>query len=210
MVRVDPAARRAIAALSHSPRFRVSVISARRRADVLARLHVPRVRYLGLYGWEHSSGQVTVCDAVLHVKTFLSGALPPHPKIWIEDKQYTIAIHYRGAPEPIQQAAAERIARAVAPWRSRLCVRPGKCVWEIVPADIGNKGLAVRRELARLPSNALPVYIGDDLSDEAAFATVRHGVSVRVGTLRRSRARYMLGNATAVRQFLERLESEFL
>jgi trehalose 6-phosphate phosphatase len=210
MVRVHPAARRALAALSLSPRFHVCVISARRRADVLTRLRVPRVRYLGLYGWERTAAHGQPFSPVLHVKNFLAGALPVHPTIWMEDKQYTIAVHYRGAPEAIRRAAAERILRAVSPWRSRLRVAPGKCVWDILPTDLGNKGSAVRRELALLPSPALPVYVGDDLSDEAAFAALRHGVSVRVGTNHSSRARYRLDSTTDVRLFLEKLGSEFL
>jgi trehalose 6-phosphate phosphatase len=176
MVRVHPAARRALAALSLSPRFHVCVISARRRADVLTRLRVPRVRYLGLYGWERTAAHGQPFSPVLHVKNFLAGALPVHPTIWMEDKQYTIAVHYRGAPEAIRRAAADRILRAV----------------------------------SLLPSPALPVYVGDDLSDEAAFAALRHGVSVRVGTNHSSRARYRLDSTTDVRLFLEKLGSEFL
>jgi trehalose-phosphatase len=210
MVRVHPSIRRTLASLSRSPRFRVWVVSARRRADIQARLHVPRVRYLGLYGWERTPSQTHPCNPVTHVKNFLAGTLPAHPSIWIEDKHHTIAVHYRGAPEAIREIAQERVARAMAPWRSRLRVSPGKCVWDIVPSDLGNKGSAVRRELASLPSRALPVYVGDDTSDEAAFASLRHGIAVRVGTTRVSRARYLLESEADVRHFLERLESEFL
>jgi trehalose 6-phosphate phosphatase len=210
MVRVHPEVRRILAALARSPRFQVRVISARRRADVQARLRVPSVRYLGLYGWERNALPVHASSAVRHVRTFLSEALPAHPSVWIEDKLHTIAVHYRGAPEMLRPIVAERVHRAVACWRSRLRVRPGKCVWEVVPAGIGNKGSAVRRELASLPSQALPIYIGDDLSDEPAFAVLRHGVCVRVGTHRHSRARYRLNSATEVRHFLEKLEAEFL
>jgi trehalose-phosphatase len=210
MVRVHPNVRRTLATLSHSPRFRVWVISARRRADVLMRVHVPSIRYLGLYGWERGTAASHPFSPILHVKTFLAGALPRHPNIWIEDKQYTIAIHYRGAPEPVAALAEERVHRAVSSWRSRLYVARGKCVWDIVPTDLGNKGLAVRRELSRLPACAVPVYVGDDASDEAAFAALNNGVSVRVGANRRSRARYRVDSAADVRHFLERLESEFL
>jgi trehalose 6-phosphate phosphatase len=210
MVRVHPSARRALAAIARSPRFQVWIVTARRRADVLARLHVPRIHYLGLYGWERNATPPQPCSAVLHVKTFLKGALPCHPTIWIEDKQHTIAVHHRGAPECLRDLAAAHVQRAISPWRSRLRVSPGKCVWDIVPLDMGNKGAAVRRELAKLPSPALPIYIGDDASDETAFAALPHGLAIRVGSRRRSRARYRLDGAAGVRQFLERLEFEFL
>jgi trehalose 6-phosphate phosphatase len=211
MVRVHPAARRTLASLARSPRFRVWVISARRRADIRARLRVPAVRYLGLYGWERGpSLPAPPSSPIFHVKSFLAGTLPAHPSIWLEDKEHTIAVHYRGAPEHVRRAALERVHRAVDAWRSRVRVAPGKCVWEIVPIDLNDKGAAVRRELAALPTRALPVYVGDDLSDESAFAALPHGVGIRVGGLRSTRARYRLDGAGDVRHFLEKLQAEFL
>ena len=210
MVSVHPAARRALATLARSPRFRVWVISARRRADIRARLRVPSVRYLGLYGWERGSSVPPPESPVFHVKNFLAGALPAHPAVWIEDKQHTIAVHYRGAPDAVTRAAGELLQRAVCPWRSRLRIAPGKCVWEIVPLDFADKGAAVRRELAGLPTRALPVYVGDDLSDEPAFAAVPHGVGIRVGAHRSTRARYRLDGSEQVCHFLEKLKTEFL
>jgi trehalose-phosphatase len=210
LVRVHPAARHALATLACSPRFRVWVISARRRADIRARLRIPAVRYLGLYGWERSSTVPPPADPIFHVKAFLAGALPANSGVWIEDKQHTIAVHYRGASEPVTRATAELVQHALYPWRSLLRIAPGKCVWEIVPVDFADKGTAVRRELARLPIRALPVYVGDDISDEPAFAAVPHGVGIRVGTLRSTRARYRLEGAEQVCHFLERLKAEFL
>jgi trehalose 6-phosphate phosphatase len=209
-VRVNPATRRTLAVLAGSPRFRVWVISARRRADVHARLRVPGVRYLGLYGWERGHPAPMPAGPILHIKTFLKGSLPAHPCIWIEDKQHTLAVHYRGAPEAVRHVALERVQRAVAPWRSGLRIAPGKAVWEILPRAFGDKGAAVRRELAVLPAQALPIYLGDDLSDEEAFAALPHGIAIRVGTRRSTRARYHLDGVGQVYHFLEKLRTEFL
>jgi trehalose-6-phosphatase len=79
-----------------------------------------------------------------------------------------------------------------------------------VPVEPGNKAIAVRREMAGWPSQTLPVYFGDDLSDEAVLVALRIGVSVRVGTNRRSRACYRVDSAADFRHFLGRLESESL
>jgi trehalose 6-phosphate phosphatase len=209
-VRLSAEARRTLAVLARSPRFRVWVISARRRADVSRRIGVPGIRYLGLYGWEREPITAGPLGPIYHVRTFLAGSLPAHPNIWIEDKQHTIAVHYRGAPEALRRAALERVQRAVAPWRYGLRIAPGKAVWEILPITFGNKGAAVRRELATLPAQALPVYLGDDLSDEDAFAVLPHGVSIRVGTRRTTRARYHLEGVVQVHGFLEKLRREIL
>ena len=210
LVCVPPSARRTLAVLARHPRFRVWVISARRRSDIHSRVRVPAVRYLGLYGWERAADAPPPPSPVLHVKAFLEGALPKHPALWIEDKEHTIAVHYRGAPDFIRRAAAERVQRAVVPWGSRLRICPGKCLWEVLPAAIGDKGAAVRRELSLIPAHALPVYVGDDYSDEPAFAALRHGVPIHVGKRRSTRARYRLDRAGQVHDFLERLKTELL
>ncbi len=54
-VRLDPAARQTLATLARSPRFRVCVISGRKRSDVRARMRVPGIRYLGLHGWDNGT-----------------------------------------------------------------------------------------------------------------------------------------------------------
>ena len=84
LVRVHPGVRRTLTALAGSPRLRVWVISARRRADIRARVRVPAAEYLGLYGRERgflpSPG-----PGIERVKEVLADTLPPLPAVWIED-----------------------------------------------------------------------------------------------------------------------------
>ena len=49
---LDDATRRTLSRLARSPRFRVWIVTGRRRTDVRARIRVPGIRYLGLHGWE--------------------------------------------------------------------------------------------------------------------------------------------------------------
>jgi trehalose 6-phosphate phosphatase len=210
LVRIHPGVRRTLAALARNPRIRVWVISARRRADIRARVGVPAVGYLGLYGWERRPLLPPRSGPIARVRELLAATLPPLPAVWIEDKQYTIAVHYRGAPDPVRYLAAERVHRAVEPWHGHLRIAPGKCVWEVVPRSLADKGAAVRRALAGLPGRALPVYVGDDLSDEAAFAALPRGVAIRVGSPVPTRARYRLDRSEQVRHFLEKLRTKLL
>jgi trehalose-phosphatase len=210
LVRVHPDVRRTLATLSHSPRFGVWIISARRRADILARVRVPAVRYLGLYGWERHAQTPERPGPIDCVKQVVAATLPPLPSVWMEDKHYTFAVHFRGAPEQVRCLVAERVHRAVEPWCGHVRIERGKCVWEVLPRSLGDKGLAVRRELAALPGNALPVYVGDDVSDEAAFRALSAGVGIHVGGPGPSRARYRLDGAAQVRHFLEKLRVELL
>ncbi len=210
MVRVHPDLRRTLSELASNPRLRLWVISARRRADIRARVRVPAARYLGLYGWERRClPRPRRPSPIASVKEVLAATLPPLPAVWIEDKQYTLAVHYRGAPEEVRSMAAESVYRALEPWNGDLRIAPGKCVWEIAPRGVSNKGMAVRKELARQPERVLPVYVGDDLSDEAAFAALpQRGVGIRVGGSGPTRAHYRLDNSQQVHRFLEKLRAE--
>jgi len=73
----------------------------------------------------------------------------------------------------------------------------------VVPRDVTGKGAVVRRVLRR-PAlrRAVPVYLGDDLSDEAAFRAARRGVTIRVGKARPTAARYRLAGTRDVRTLL--------
>ena len=103
--------------------------------------------------------------------------------VLIEDKGASVAVHWRLAA-PGDAQAAEAIVKAVASdlgaaYRLQL----GKAVGEIVPAD-ATKGHAIRAFLEAAPyAGRRAVFLGDDRTDEIAFASVNEdgGVSVRVG-----------------------------
>ena len=83
----------------------------------------------------------------------LAATLPPLPAVWIEDKEHTVAVHYRGAPEQVRSVVAESVDRAVYPWRRVLRIVP-----EVVLVGgfraAGGYGVAVLRELAGLVAGA--------------------------------------------------------
>lgn len=211
-VSVDGAARQALAALAHCPRFRVCIISGRRRADVRSRVCLPNVRYLGLHGGEGRDG------AALREETHRSlaclsswmGALTTGSNgVWVEKKEYAVTIHYRGLLADEVCRTRRIVDRIVEPFADIFRIEAGKNIWEVVPRELGNKGSAVARQLAALPSGTLPVYLGDDQADEAAFAALPRGITVRVGEGATSRAQYRLAGVPQVRAFLYRLKTEF-
>ena len=124
------------------------------------------------------------------------------PGILIEDKRVGVAVHWRMAPD----AEADAIA-AVAHLAGRLGpaykIQEGKSVREIVPVGAG-KGSAVRALMAAPPyRDRLPVFAGDDVTDENAFAAVNElgGLSVKVGP-GPTAARHRADTAAAFRSWL--------
>jgi len=128
--------------------------------------------------------------------------------IRIEDKTLTFAIHYRGASDASITAARAVLSRIVDSMGGEVHVIEGELVWEVLPRELGTKGAAVRRELQTLGGSVLPVYAGNDGTDEPAFAALADGVTIRVGPDRLSHARFRLSNPADLRRFLEKLEFE--
>jgi trehalose-phosphatase len=130
------------------------------------------------------------------------------PGIWIEDKGPVFSVHYRGAAEEAVALASEFLLSTIAPLSGELRVLEGKYAWEILPRALGDKGTAVQHELNLFQRHALPVYIGDDTTDEPAFAALADGVTIRVGRRGLTRAKFQLRDPSEVRSFLEKLDME--
>jgi trehalose 6-phosphate phosphatase len=128
------------------------------------------------------------------------------PGIRLEDKGAVFTVHYRGAKDP-QIGEARTAVRTALASATALRAIPGRMVWEILPRAIGHKGLAVQHQLHLLPRGTLPVYLGDDRTDEPAFGALDHGITVKVGPRSLTRAHFQLRGPTEVRTFLERLVS---
>jgi trehalose 6-phosphate phosphatase len=132
------------------------------------------------------------------------------PWLSFEDKGLSFALHYRAAGA--DQAEIERLAGAlVAASAGALEAVPGRHVVEFVPAGIG-KGRAVERLMAEAPyAERLPVFVGDDIADEAGFKAANRlgGLSVRAASAensaRATAARYELAGPAAVRAWLAAL-----
>lgn len=185
------------------------VITGRRRADVQKRVGVAGIRYLGLYGWEQearSSSSRASMTLLRRVKNQLAHRLAGLGHVWIEDKQFSFVVHYREADGVALRQAWDIFRRTLKPEEKSLRFILGKKVWEVVPLEWPGKGAAVEAALARAGNHRLPIFVGDDITDESAFGVLRRGLTVRVGRPRRTRARYYLRNPDEVEEFLIRME----
>jgi trehalose 6-phosphate phosphatase len=210
-VRLSPPTRLALARLVANVRARVWVISGRRRADVREKTRLPRVQYLGLHGWDTSIETLLspeIQSALDDAKRTVAKRVGRLRGIWMEDKGPALAIHYRGAADEESEKARASMREVMARLNGDFRLLNGKKVWEILPREVGDKGAAVRRELSRLEYRPLPVYIGDDLTDESAFSVLPDGLTIRVGRCSLTRAQFQLSDPGDVRRFLEKLEAE--
>jgi alpha,alpha-trehalase len=125
----------------------------------------------------------------------------------------SIAVHYRNVANKDMASFREALAKASRPHIASLLIKPsiGKKVIELGLVTAWNKGKAVNWLIQRLKRSKIiqsyvPIYIGDDVTDETAFTTLKHkGITIHVGRGKRSAASYYLRNPPEVAIFLRKL-----
>jgi trehalose 6-phosphate phosphatase len=213
-VRVDPAVTALLAALARRLDGAIALISGRAIADVdrlFPGLHLP---IAGQHGLERRRADGSIhrhrhaLPGIGRLRRELARFAARHQGLLLEDKGATLALHYRLAPglaSHVHRTLRTHLPAAGAPgsgWR----LQPGKGVLEIKP-DGRDKGTAVREYLRERPfAGRVPVFVGDDRTDEFGFAAAAAagGLGVKVGR-GPTQARHRLRNVTAVRRWLAAL-----
>ena len=171
--------REVLAALAERYRL-VGILTGRRSEEVAALLHVPHLRYFGLYGLETED---EAPDLVAAVAPRVRSASSLVPQAWVEDKGSSIAVHYRQAPDPVAARAALLVALQPVATEGGLRVIEGKMVLELVPPDRPLKGGAVERLAGEHALEAV-LYAGDDHADLDAFAALDRLARAEVRTVK--------------------------
>lgn len=165
----------------------VALVSGRPLAELDALIAPLQLPAAGVHGAERRdvSGQITRValpdEVAKQVSAELQDAIAAMPDTELEIKGMAFALHYRRAPH--FQEAVLALASSVTERFSMLTLQPGKCVVEIKPKGV-NKGAALEALMQQSPfSGKTPIFIGDDLTDEAGFDVVnaRNGISIKVG-----------------------------
>lgn len=132
-----------------------------------------------------------------------------HPGLVLEEKGMNIALHFRGAPL-LEGELVAFLDRLVSELGQDFELQAGKMVLEIKPTG-KDKGTAIEEFMQEHPFRGrVPIFIGDDLTDEYGFALVNRlgGHSIKVGP-GASVARWRLADASAVRGWLDRLANKW-
>lgn len=211
LARMLPGTRRALARAARV--YPVAIITGRAVEDVRRRVRLD-LAYAGNHGFDmHVGGRTLKAalpkkarEALAAMRRECRALERRYPGALFEDKGNTLALHFRKVPGRFHDAlkAEARAAARIADVR----VVGGILLLNILPAGKIDKGVAARRMFDALaPSrSALPVFIGDDDTDETAFRALRRrGITVRVGRKRGSAAHFFLKNRTEVDSFLAML-----
>jgi trehalose 6-phosphate phosphatase len=193
-----------VAALKSVARHRDRIVSAIVSGRPIAELRRMtglggEVMFAGVHGLEIAGrdGTVRVPDQVARcaaeierVRDFLARNVPSDAGFEIEDKRLSVALHYRNAEPADAESLCARMEEFLHANAPSLRAAHNKMVLEALPA-IASKGGALRVLAEEVGSGFVPVYFGDDRTDEDAFAEIENrGVGVMVGEPRPSHARW--------------------
>lgn len=120
-------------------------------------------------------------DVAEPLRQMLEDGMKTLPGTLLEAKGMAFALHYRQAPQFEKDVLA--LAESAVAQFAALTLQPGKCVVEIKPHGT-DKGAAINTFMQHAPFHGrIPVFVGDDLTDEKGFQTVNalQGISVKVG-----------------------------
>lgn len=174
-----------LAQLQRSLDGAVAVVSGRPIQQIDRYLDPLVLSIAGVHGAERrrADGSTAWLDVPpLHaVEETVAALVRAHPALRLEHKRGSLALHYRQAPE-LEALCLATVTQAMERSPGLTLLR-GKMVVEAKPAA-ASKGRAIEDFLAEPPfAGRKPVFIGDDVTDEAGFAVVqaRGGLAVKVG-----------------------------
>lgn len=219
--------RQLLEALARQRRLILAIISGRALVDIKEKVGISGIVYAGNHGLEIEGPQISFVSPLaeefkpvlrrLHYQ--LSQALGAVKGVLVEDKGLTLSVHYRQVADDKGEEVRSIFERITgdAAVSGKIRITSGKKVYEIRPAVAWDKGKVVKilmekRGGGERKSEPLPIYIGDDLTDEDAFRAIENyggGISVFVGGGDSpSSARYFLQSPEEVAKFLSLLLEE--
>lgn len=210
--------RRALAALVRTPHVHVALVSGRAAVDAQRLVGVTGIWTIGNHGCEvvDPAGRVTVDPLTEPYREHMASAVREiaastarEPGVLIEDKRWSVSIHYRlAAPNAV---ARVRSAVEAAAQSHGLHLTGGKLIFDLrapVAVDKGTAVLHLAEQLGALETNASLFFAGDDVTDEDAFRALRrrapHAVTLRVADddAAPTSAEFMARDPAAVRDIL--------
>jgi trehalose 6-phosphate phosphatase len=187
--RLPPATRRLL--IQVAARYPLVVISGRGLVDISARVADLGARYVfGNHGLEWSGGASSPHAHVHQWAHQLRSQLAGLAGVIVEDKAHSLSVHYRSAPD---HDRALRLILPAARALSGVRIICGAAAVNLLPKDAANKGVALRRAI-EATGCVKAIYVGDDETDEDAFAalTADRLLSIRIGPSATSRASFHL------------------
>jgi trehalose-phosphatase len=215
--------RKLLRTLAKNRRYTVGIVSGRALLDLKSNVSLEGIIYAGNHGLEIEGLGSTFLEPIAEemrpflqmMKQALLATFKGIKGVFVEDKGLTISVHYRSVEDGEERYVMDAFSRVTDPLHltGRVKITQGKKVYEIRPPVDWDKGKAIawliaKCKVVRGSGGELPIYLGDDLTDEDGFKVIERnkGISIFIGEEDvQSVARYFLKSPEEVTQFLKML-----
>ncbi len=221
LARLSSSRRAKLKKLARNKNIKIAIVTGRSQENVKSMVKIPGIHYIGNHGfridrWVHPKARI----AKKHIKKILEQLKKKLNKIKgiiYEDKGFTASVHYRlvktSASGREVMSNVDRVFEVfneiVSPYlrKKKVKVTYGKKILELRPPVSWDKGKAVLQLLNKSKNKRyFPIYIGDDTTDEDAFAALSgRGQTICVGKRVGTNAKMCLDSIEAVYRFFDTL-----
>jgi len=213
-----------------SEKFTTAIVTGRKIETIYNFVQLNSLLYAGSHGFDIRGAQNLPMKQVatdfrpflLQCYKELSNQLKDFPGALVEDNDFSISVHFRKVDPAYVPAIEKLVDKEIEKGSKKLIKKFGKKVFEIRPQIDWDKGKAVnwllqsmfqrkkRKKKTRKSQEIIPIYIGDDISDEDAFRELRryeNSISIHVHGKedRTTDASYVLRDVSQVETFLRKL-----
>ncbi len=197
---------------------KITIISGRDRNNIQSLVNLPNVFYVGNHGLDMEG-----LDEKEIVQKNIESSISTLRQVWqelalklasvsgiqIEPKKFTLAVHYRNVATE-KQSEILAITQQIVERYSNLTIVYGKKVLDVCPKTGWNKGEALKWLISKfdlVKDKIVPIYIGDDLTDENAFrALTDDGIGILVGNHgSKTYADFVVKDPVEVQEFLKKI-----
>jgi len=209
--------------LSANPVCTTAIVTGRSAKDIKGKIGIKNIIYASNHGLQIQGPKISFTaplpadfrKVLRKIKSHLKKTFRSVKGIILEDKGVTISVHYRLVNNQYVSFVVWTLLKITTPYihKKEIVVDFGKKVFEIRPPIDWNKGSAIlwllnKHKPAFLDRPILPIYIGDDTTDEDAFNALKEkGLTIFVGHPKKSHAKYYLENTKEVFKFLKILNN---
>lgn len=209
--------------LKDNTRCKIAITSGRKLEDLKKRVGLEGVMYVGNHGLEIEAPKISFksplslhyFEIIQRIKKDLASKIISVKGAFIEDKGLALTLHYRLVDKKDIPRLKDLFHQAMVTYlaKNKIRLKDAKMAFEIRPPVRWDKGkvalwlLARQHFMLQEKTNILPLYIGDDVTDEDAFKALKDkGITVRVDGDAGSSAKYFVKDTFEVFRLLEEIE----
>jgi trehalose 6-phosphate phosphatase len=208
-----PEIRNQLEMIVHAGDSHVAILSGRSLSDIRKRVPIKDIYHAGSHGLEIAGPKIQyVHPEALVAKTIIDKIRRKVEKeivhiegILIEKKKFSFTLHYRMANKTDGVFVRKMLYKISSENTKKqgIAILIGKKVLELVSNVSWDKGKAALMIIKQLGETCLPIYIGDDVTDETAFkALSESGVTIRVGFSKKTAAQYYIRDQREILRIL--------